>query len=66
MYPFPTDFDVRQFQFTELAGDLELGATAVYRVVWVGNIMLSHFVSNAARQPLADRDFISFSIQRTF
>jgi hypothetical protein len=48
------------------AGDLELGVTAVYRVVWAANITVSHFLGGAARQHLADRDFISFSIQRTF
>jgi hypothetical protein len=48
------------------AGDFELGLTAKYRVVWVANIMMSRFLGNAARQPLADRDFVSFSVQRTF
>lgn len=47
-------------------GDIEFGVTAVYRVVWAGNIMLTHFLGSATRQPLADRDFIRFSIQRTF
>ena len=47
-------------------GDLNLGLTATYRVAWAGSIMLSHFIGAAYRQPLADRDFISFSIQRTF
>lgn len=48
------------------AGDFEFGVTAVYRVVWAANIMLSHFLGNANRQPLADRDFISFTIKTTF
>jgi hypothetical protein len=47
-------------------GDIEFGVTAVYRVVWAANITISHFLGGATRQPLADRDFISFSIQRTF
>ena len=47
-------------------GDFEFGIAGIYRVVWAANIMLSHFLGNANRQPLADRDFISFSIKRTF
>ena len=48
------------------SGDFELGLTATYRTVWSASILFSHFVGNARNQPLADRDFISFSIQRTF
>jgi hypothetical protein len=48
------------------AGDLELGITGTYRVVWAANIMLSHFLGDARRQPLADRDFISLSVRRAF
>ena len=48
------------------AGDLELGLTATYRVVWSANIMFSHFLGSNRNQALADRDFISFSVQRTF
>ena len=48
------------------AGDLDLGVTANYRVVWTASIKFSHFIGNPYRQPLADRDFISLSIQRTF
>ena len=51
---------------TEGAGDIELGLTATYRAVWTGNIMLSHFLGGAARQPLSDRDFLTLSVQRTF
>jgi hypothetical protein len=40
--------------------------TAIYRVVWSTSIKFSHFIGNPSRQPLADRDFISFSVQRTF
>ena len=48
------------------AGDLEFGVTASYRVVWSASIKLSHFMGNVYRHPLTDRDFMSFSIQRTF
>jgi Protein of unknown function (DUF1302) len=50
----------------EGAGDLDLGVTATYRVVWSANIALVHFLGSASRQVLADRDFIRFGIQRTF
>ena len=43
-----------------------MGIRAVYRAVWEGSIMLTHFVGPPSRQPYADRDFISISIQRTF
>ena len=48
------------------AGEFDIGATATYRVVWSGSITYSHFLGNADRQPLADRDFLRFSIQRAF
>ena len=48
------------------AGDLDFGVTATYRVVWSANITLTHFLGDASRQPLTDRDFIRFGIQRTF
>src|SRR5260370_39411303 len=48
------------------AGDLDFGVTATYRVVWSASITLTHFLGNASRQVLADRDFIRFGIQRTF
>jgi hypothetical protein len=48
------------------AGDVDFGVTATYRVVWSASIMFSHFLGNPDRQPLADRDFLRFSIQRTF
>ncbi len=48
------------------AGDFELGATATYRVFWNASLVFSHFLGSPYRQPLADRDFITFRIQRTF
>jgi hypothetical protein len=47
-------------------GDVEFGIGATYRAVWTGNITLTHYLGNASRQPLADRDFVSISLQRTF
>ena len=48
------------------AGNLELGVSATYRAVWQGSLSFTHFIGGPARQPLADRDFVSLSIQRTF
>jgi hypothetical protein len=48
------------------AGDLDLGVIATYRVVWVGSLTFTHFLGNADRQVLADRNFIRLSIERTF
>jgi hypothetical protein len=50
----------------EGAGDFEVGLTATYRFVWSASVLYSHFIGSDRRQPLADRDFISFTIQRTF
>jgi len=48
------------------AGDLSLSLTATYRVVWSGSLMFTHYIGNPQHQLLADRDFISLSIARTF
>ena len=48
------------------AGDVELGLTATWRTVWEGSVTFTHFFGPPDRQPFADRDFISLSIQRTF
>ena len=45
--------------------DFELGATATYRVVWNTSLVFSHFLGNPVAQPLADRDFVTFRIQRS-
>jgi len=48
------------------AGDIELGIEAKFRNVWEGRLSFTHFLGSPAKQPLADRDFISFSVERTF
>jgi len=48
------------------AGDLDIGVTATYRTLWSGTLMYTHYIGSPARQPLADRDFLRFTIQRTF
>jgi hypothetical protein len=47
-------------------GDAEIGIAATYRAVWQANLTLTHFIGQPAIQSLADRDFIAFSVQRTF
>jgi hypothetical protein len=48
------------------AGDFEVGLSATYLSVWKVNLGLTCFLGEASDQPLADRDFISFSLERTF
>jgi hypothetical protein len=48
------------------AGDVEIGVRMVYRAVWEASITLTHYFGAPARQPFADRDYLSFSIRRTF
>jgi hypothetical protein len=48
------------------AGDLTLSATATYRQVWQSAISYTHFLGGPTAQRLADRDFLSVSISRTF
>lgn len=48
------------------AGDMEIGVTATYRTVWQGSLSFTHYFGPPDRQPFADRDFISLSLERTF
>lgn len=47
-------------------GDFEIGVSAVYRSVWKARLMMTGFIGAPNRQPLADRDIIGFSVERTF
>ncbi|MEI9932553.1 MAG: DUF1302 family protein [Rhizomicrobium sp.] len=47
-------------------GDVEIALEATFRNVWEARVSFTHFLGSPARQPLADRDFASISIQRTF
>lgn len=47
-------------------GNVTLGVAATYRTVWQLDFSLTHYVGGPALQPLADRDFVSASLQRTF
>lgn len=47
-------------------GDLEVGLSATYCSVWKANFGLMLFLGGDSSQPLADRDFVSFNLARTF
>ena len=48
------------------AGDMEFGLRMLYRSVWEASLTVTHYFGSPARQPFADRDYLSFSIRRTF
>jgi hypothetical protein len=48
------------------AGDVEFGVRMLYRAVWEASLTLTHYIGAPARQPFSDRDYLSFSIRRTF
>jgi hypothetical protein len=48
------------------AGDATISATATYRQVWQAALAFTHFIGGATAQHLADRDFVSLSLSRTF
>ncbi len=47
-------------------GNVTLGVAATWRTVWQLGLSFTHYVGGAALQPLADRDFVAASLQRTF
>ena len=51
---------------TQGTGSVSLGLAATFRAVWSASLSATHFIGNPARQPFADRDLVSFSVQRTF
>jgi hypothetical protein len=48
------------------AGDIEAGVSASYMSVWKASFTFTCFIGDAAHQPLADRNFIGISLERTF
>ncbi|MDX2144495.1 MAG: DUF1302 family protein [Rhodospirillaceae bacterium] len=56
---------VNQAQLARV-GDVEIGLRATFRAVWEAGVTFTHFFGPRDRQPYVDRDFISFSLQRTF
>jgi len=50
----------------EGGGDFEAGVSARYASVWTTSLTITRFFGSPSRQPLADRSFVLFSVQRTF
>jgi hypothetical protein len=48
------------------AGDFEIGISGTYRSVWKADLLFTSFLGTPYHQPLADRDFVLFSVERTF
>jgi hypothetical protein len=48
------------------AGFVSVGLNATYHVVWEAALSFTHFVGGPKIQPLADRDFATISLTRTF
>ncbi len=48
------------------AGDAEFGISAAYLSVWKADLTYTTFFGPPCRQPLADRDFLMLSLERTF
>jgi hypothetical protein len=47
-------------------GDITFGVGATYLNKWIGGIKYTYYISPPGRDPYADRDFVSFNVQRTF
>ncbi len=47
-------------------GDVEIGISASYRRRWQTSLQFTHFIGGPGRQLLADRDFVSLSLSRSF
>ena len=48
------------------AGNVTAALGAVYHTRWRADIGVTHFFGPLSRQALADRDFVSFGIRRSF
>jgi hypothetical protein len=57
-------FDAYQEQYAG-AGDLGLGLSATYLSVWKAGAKFTYFIGSAHQQPLADRSFVSLTVERT-
>jgi len=47
-------------------GDLSIGLNVTYQTVWKAGLNYTQFFGSHSTQTLADRDFVSLSLQRTF
>jgi hypothetical protein len=69
--PIGMGYNVTGRSFTYYAqnggtGDFEVGVRAIYQSAWKASLMITGFVGSPRRQPLADRNIIAFSLERTF
>ncbi len=48
------------------AGNFEIGISGTFRAAWRGSLTFTHFFGAPSQQPLADRDFVALTFQRTF
>ena len=46
-------------------GDLTVGVALTYLNEWFGGIRYTRYISPPGRDPAADRDFLSFDVERT-
>ena len=47
-------------------GDFRLGVSATYLSAWKAGLIYTGFMGRPSRQPLADRGFVTLSLERTF
>ena len=47
-------------------GNATISVTAAYRMIWQAGISFTHFLGPPSEQLLADRDFLVFTLSRTF
>ena len=47
-------------------GDITFGISGTYLNKWTGGINYTYYVAPPNRDPYADRDFVSFNVERTF
>jgi hypothetical protein len=47
-------------------GDLTVGISGIYQNIWTGGISYTRYIAPPGRDPYADRDFVSFNVERTF
>lgn len=69
--PMSLGYNLTGHSFTYYAqnggtGDFEIGVSALYQSVWKASLRVTGFTGSPAAQPLADRDIIAFSVERTF
>jgi hypothetical protein len=69
--PIGMGYNVTGRSFTYYAqnggtGDFEVGVRAIYQSAWKASLMITGFIGSPRHQPLADRNIIAFSLERTF